>query len=78
VVFPKVYEQYGQVIFNNPGLIIEGKTERLGRKGLSLIARRIAPLTPNLRNEGLSRDNVPYPERKRQIGHRSWTKGQGV
>ena len=78
VVFPKVYEQYGKIIYNNPGLIIEGKIERMGQKGQSIIARRIAPLTPNLRNPGLSADDAPYPERKRQIGHRSWIKGQGV
>ena len=78
VVFPKVYEQYGPVIFNSPGLIIEGKIEKMGQRGVSVIARKIAPLTANLRNEGLSNDNVPYPERKRTAGQRSWTKGQGV
>jgi error-prone DNA polymerase len=78
VVLPKVYEQYGPVIFNSPGLIIEGKIEKMGQRGMSVIARKIAPLTANLRNEGLSNDNVPYPERKRSAGQRSWTKGQGV
>lgn len=78
VIFPKVYEKYGTVIFNSPGLIIEGKIERLGQRGLSVIARKIIPLTAKYRNEGLDKNNTPYSERKKQIGHRSWTKSQGV
>ena len=78
VIFPKVYEQYGPVIFNSPGLIIEGKVERMGERGLSIIARKIWPLTPEYRNEGISGDGERYPERKRSAGQRSWVKSQGV
>jgi len=78
VVFPKVYEKYGQVIFNNPGLIIEGKVERSGRKGLSLIASKIHPLTADYRNAGLEPDTGEYPERTRSAGARSWVKSQGI
>ncbi len=78
VIFPKVYEQYGPVIFNSPGLIIEGKVERMGERGLSIIARKIWPLTPEHRNEGISGDRQRYPERKRSAGQRSWVKSQGV
>jgi len=78
VIFPKVYEQYGPVIFNSPGLIIEGKVERMGQRGLSIIARKIWPLTPEYRNEGIEADPDRYPERKRSAGQRSWVKSQGV
>ena len=78
VVFPKVYEKYGQVIYNNPGLIIEGKVERSGPKGLSLIAGKISPLTADYRNAGLEPDTGEYPERTRSAGARSWVKSQGI
>ncbi len=78
VIFPKVYEQYGPVIFNSPGLIIEGKVERMGKRGLSIIARKIWPLTPEYRNEGIEADSQGYRERKRSAGQRSWVKSQGV
>lgn len=78
VIFPKVYERYGQVIFNNPGLIIEGKVERSGRRGVSIIAQKVWPLTTEYRNEGIEPDQSSYPERKRSAGQRSWVKGQGV
>ncbi|HUV04515.1 MAG TPA: DNA polymerase III subunit alpha [Armatimonadota bacterium] len=78
VIFPKVYEKYGPVIFNSPGLIIEGKIERSGQRGISVIARKVWPLTTDHRNEGLSADPYRYPERKHSAGQRSWVKGQGM
>lgn len=66
------------VIFDSPGLVIEGKIEKSGRRGLSLIARRIYPLTAKRRNTALASDPADYPEHKRTIGCRSWVKGQGV
>jgi error-prone DNA polymerase len=77
VVFPKVYEQYGHVIFNSAGLIIEGKAERSG-SGVSLIAEKILPLTSKYRNTDLAPDSESYKERVRTAGQRSWVKGQGV
>jgi hypothetical protein len=78
VIFPKVYEKYGPIIFNSPGLIIEGKLERSGARSLSVIAKKIWPLTPEHRNEDVSPDQTRYPERTRSAGQRSWVKGQGV
>lgn len=77
VVFPKVYEKYGSIIYSNPGLIVEGKIERSGR-GLSLIARKISPITTDYRNEGLEIDSGDYPERKRSAGARSWVSSTGI
>jgi error-prone DNA polymerase len=77
VVFPKVYDRYGRVIYGSSGLIIEGQVERSG-KGLSIIAEKISPLTARYRNAGLAPDDTPYTERTRSVGHRSWVKGQGV
>jgi error-prone DNA polymerase len=78
VVFPKVYEKYGSVIYGNPGLIIEGKVERMGEMGLSIIASKVSPLTAQYRNYGLEQDSSSYSERKRSAGHRSWTQSTGV
>lgn len=78
VVFPKVYEKYGSVIYSNSGLIIEGKLERQGKNGVSIIAKSIHPLLSSLRNEGLTEDKRKYSERTRSVGHRSWVKSQGV
>ncbi len=77
VVFPKVYDKYGSVIYNNSGLIIEGRTERSG-KSVSIIAEKISPLTTKFRNRELEPDARPYSERTRSAGQRSWVKGQGV
>ncbi len=77
VVFPKVYDKYGSVIYNNSGLIIEGRTERSG-KSVSIIAEKISPLTTKFRNRELESDAKPYSERTRSAGQRSWVKGQGV
>ncbi len=77
VVFPKVYDKYGSVIYNNSGLIIEGRTERSG-KSVSIIAEKISPLTTKFRNRELESDARPYSERTRSAGQRSWVKGQGV
>ena len=78
VIFPKVYEKYGPIIFNSPGLIIEGRLERSGARSLSVIAKKIWPLTPEHRNDDVSPDQTRYPERTRSAGQRSWVKGQGV
>ncbi len=67
VVFPNVYDKYGPVIFNSPGLIIEGKIERSGQRGLSIIARKIRPLTPEYRDEGIPPDTAGYPARHGRI-----------
>lgn len=78
VVFPKVYEKYGRIIYSNPGLIIEGKIEKSGHRGLSIIARSIYPLSAKLRNKNLEPDQQSYSERVRSVGHRSWVKSGGV
>ena len=76
VVFPKVYEQYGKVIFNNPALIIEGKVQKMG-KGISIIARKVEPLTAEYRDDQLT-DIKPFRERRRIAGQRSFVRSGGV
>ncbi len=76
VVFPKVYEKYGTVIFNNPALIIEGKVQKMG-KGISVIARKVRVLTPAYRSEE-STDVRPFKERIRIAGTRSFVRSAGV
>jgi error-prone DNA polymerase len=76
VVFPKVYEQYGKVIFNNPALIVEGKLEKSGKHGRSIIVRRVRPLTPAYRTD--STPIQPFTERRRIAGHRSFVRSVGV
>ena len=76
VVFPKVYDKFGRVIFNNPALIIEGKLQRMG-KGISIIAQRIKPLTPDYRTDD-SPQIKPFTERRRIAGQRSFVRSGGV
>jgi error-prone DNA polymerase len=76
VVFPKVYDQYGAIIFNNPALIVEGKTQKMGSRGLSIIVRKVRPLTPQYRSdEGEVR---AFRECRRIAGHRSFVRSVGV
>lgn len=77
VVFPKVYEKFGKIIFNNPALIMEGKLQRMGKKSLSLIASKISALGPEYRSESPG-EIRQFKERVRSAGHRSWVKSQGV
>lgn len=74
VVFPKVYEAYGSVIYNNPALIIEGKLQRMG-KGVSIIARKVKPLSATYRS---SDGDVKFKERLRSAGARSFVRSVGV
>lgn len=75
VVFPKVYDQYGKVIFNNPALIVEGKAQKMGR-GLSIIVRKVRPLTADYRgDEG---ELQAFKERRRIAGQRSFVRSVGV
>jgi error-prone DNA polymerase len=76
VVFPKVYEQYGKVIFNNPALIVEGKLDKSGKHGRSIIVRKVRPLTPSYRTD--STPLQPFTERRRIAGHRSFVRSVGV
>ncbi len=77
VVFPKVYDKFGSVIFNNPALIIEGKLQKMGKRGISVIASRIYPLGPEYRSESPG-ERRPFKERVRSAGQRSWVKSHGV
>ena len=76
VVFPKVYEQYGKVIFNNPGLIIEGKLQKMGQ-GISIIVRKVKPLANTYRTDD-SVEIKPFTERRRIAGARSFVRSAGV
>ena len=74
VVFPKVYEAYGNVIYNNPALIIEGKLQRMG-KGISIIASKVKPLSAIYK---CSDGDVKFKERLRSAGARSFVRSVGV
>lgn len=78
VTFPKVYEKYGRVIYGNPGLIIEGTLQRLGKRGISIVAGKVSPLGPQYRTDEPGFSNRPFAERVRSAGSRSWVKGTGV
>jgi len=77
VVFPKVYDVYGKVIYNNPALIIEGKLQKMGKKGISILARKVMPLTAEYRTDSAT-PPPKFKERTRIAGQRSWVKGTGV
>ena len=77
VVFPKVYDLYGKVIYNNPALIIEGKLQKMGKRGISILARKVSPLTPEYRTDSAT-PPPKFKERTRIAGQRSWVKGTGV
>lgn len=76
VVFPKVYEQYGSVIYSNPALIIEGKAQKMG-KGYSIIASKVRPLTSTYRSD-VAVEIKPFKERIRIAGQRSFVMSAGV
>ncbi len=76
VVFPKVYEKYGRVIYGNSALIIEGKAQRMG-EGLSIIARKVMPLTQAYRADNTSQVGG-FRERIRTAGARSFVRSAGV
>ena len=76
VVFPKVYDKFGRIIFNNPALIVDGKLQRMG-KGISIIAQRIKPLTVDYRTDD-SPQIKPFTERRRIAGRRSFVRSAGV
>lgn len=44
-VFENIYQRYGQKLFQNPLLIIEGEVSSRGNKEVSIIAHSIQPLT---------------------------------
>lgn len=77
VVFPRVYDQYGDVIFNNHALIVEGVTQKMGRKGLSIIVKKAKPLTAGYRSDQ-SAEVKQFKERRRIAGHRSFVRSVGV
>ena len=77
VVFSKVYEQYGTVIFNNPALIIEGKAQKMGRNGLSIVVRKVHPLTARHRSDEKT-DIKAFAERRRIAGARSFVRSVGI
>ncbi|MDO8589423.1 MAG: DNA polymerase III subunit alpha [Armatimonadota bacterium] len=77
VVFPKVYEQYGKVIYNNPALIIEGKLQKMGKRGISILVRKVSPLTADYRTDSAT-PPPRFKERTRIAGARSWVRQTGV
>jgi hypothetical protein len=72
-----VYEQYGGIIFNNTALIIEGKAQKMGKRGLSIIAQKIKPLSAQYRTDTTA-DIKPFTERRRIAGQRSFVRSGGV
>lgn len=76
VVFPKVYEKYGSIIYSNPALIIEGKAQKMG-KGYSIIASKVRPLTSTYRSD-IEAEIKPFKERIRSAGQRSFVRSAGV
>lgn len=77
VVFPQVYTQYGGLIFNNPALIIEGKVQKMGKRAVSIIARKIAPLAEKYCTDD-AEPLKPFKERIRIAGARSFVRSVGV
>jgi len=77
VVFPKVYAQYGSIIFSNPALIIEGKLQKMGR-GYSVVAQKIFPLTTKHLTDDDTQQPKPFKERMRIAGARSFVRSGGV
>lgn len=77
VIFPKVYAQYGAIIFDNPALVIEGKLQKMGKNSLSVIAGKIWPLTAEYRTDN-SGSVKPFKERLRIAGARSFVRSAGI
>lgn len=44
VIFDRVYQRYGSVIFNHPFLVVEGKLEKTGAKSISILVERVMGL----------------------------------
>ena len=76
VVFPKVYEKYGSVIYSNSALIIEGRVQKMGN-GISIIASKVSPLTTAYRSDNITQIK-PFVERLRSAGSRSFVRSAGV
>ncbi|MGI6296716.1 MAG: DNA polymerase III subunit alpha [Armatimonadota bacterium] len=76
VIFPKVYEKCGPVIFNSPALIIEGKAQINGNS-FSIIASNVRPLSAHYRTDSTT-DIKPFKERLRSAGQRSFVRSVGV
>ena len=57
--------------------IIEGKVERMGKRGLSIIAQKIKPLSAQYRTD-TAVDIKPFTERRRIAGQRSFVRSGGV
>jgi DNA polymerase III alpha subunit len=68
VVFPNVYDAYGTAAFGSDLLVIEGKIERPGGRGVSLIAERIVnPLAGRVKDRidghtGIASRRLPLHE----------------
>jgi len=77
VVFPTVYEQYGKVIYGNTALILEGKLQRIGEYGVSIVVRKVYPLTKNYLDDDID-DLKPFKEKIRSAGTRSFVRATGV
>lgn len=77
VVFKKTYDQYAKIIYNNPALIIEGKLEKAGRHGRTIIVRKIKPLTAQYQTDNAV-EVKPFKERRRIAGARSFVRSGGV
>ncbi len=77
VVFPKVYERYGTVIYGNPALIVEGKLQKMGDTGKSIVVQKVKPLTANFRSDDSGNPGA-FKERRRIAGTRSFVRSVGV
>ncbi len=44
VIFSNVYDKYGRVIYESPGLIVEGKLSRQGKRDIAVLADRVTAL----------------------------------
>jgi len=44
VIFSNVYDKYGRVIYDSPGLIVEGKLSRQGKRDIAVLADRVTAL----------------------------------
>lgn len=77
VVFPTVYEQYGKIIYSNAALILEGKLQRIGDYGVSIVVRKVYPLLKNYLDDDID-DLKPFKEKIRSAGTRSFVRATGV
>ncbi len=77
VTFPKAYAKYGTTIFRSPALIIEGRLQKMGKKGFSLSVNKVLPLEKHFLTDNAP-DLRPFAERIRTAGARSFVRGTGV